>query len=248
MASELPASIRSVDSLADFLEECQVLMGYRFANPDLLRGGLTHASGANTRLASNERLEFLGDSILGLVACEELFRRFPEYQEGDLTKVKSVLVSRRTCARFAQELGLERFLITGKGLSGRGVPLPSNMLADVYESLVAAIYLDGGLESARSFIMKQLGPEIESVLENGEVGNSKSLLQQVGQRDFGQTPLYVLLDEKGPDHSKCFKIAAVIGPQTYPGAWGRNKKEAEQRAAMNALARVQGIPLPFDHG
>jgi ribonuclease-3 len=96
--------------------------------------------------------------------------------------------------------------------------------------------------------MKQLGPEITSVLENGEVGNSKSLLQQVGQRDFGQTPLYVLLDEKGPDHSKCFKIAAVIGPQTYPGAWGRNKKEAEQRAAMNALARVQGIPLPFDHG
>ena len=114
MASELPASVRSVDSPVDFLEECQALMGYRFANPDLLRGGLTHASGANTRLSSNERLEFLGDSILGLVACEELFRRFPEYQEGDLTKVKSVLVSRRTCARFAQEMGLERYLITGK--------------------------------------------------------------------------------------------------------------------------------------
>lgn len=248
MASDLPASVRSVDSPSDFLDECQVLMGYRFTNPDLLRGGLTHASGANTRLSSNERLEFLGDSILGLVACEELFRRFPEYQEGDLTKVKSVLVSRRTCARFAQELGLERYLITGKGLSARGVPLPSNMLADVYESLVAAIYLDGGLEAARSFILKQLGPEIESVLENGEVGNSKSQLQQLGQRDFGQTPLYVLLDEKGPDHNKCFKVAAVIGAQTYPGAWGRNKKEAEQRAAMNALAHVQGIPLPFDHG
>lgn len=235
------------EGAVDPVEFCQVAANYQFSNPELLRGALTHASGANTRLASNERLEFMGDSILGFVACEELFRRFPEYQEGDLTKMKSVLVSRRTCARFAQELGLERCLITGKGINGRGTALPSNMLADVYEALIAAIYLDGGMERARAFILRQLGPEIESVLENGEFGNSKSLLQQVGQRDFGQAPQYVLLDEKGPDHSKCFKIAAVIGAQTYPAAWGRNKKEAEQRAAMNALALVQGAPLPFDH-
>ena len=221
------------------IEFCQVAANYRFNNLDLLQGALTHASGANTRLSSNERMEFLGDSILGFVVCEELFRRFPEYQEGDLTKMKSVLVSRRTCARFAQELGLERCLITGKGINGRGNSLPSNMLADVYESLVAAIYLDGGMAAAKEFILRQLGPEIETVLESGEFGNSKSLLQQIGQRDFGQAPLYVLLDEKGPDHSKCFKIAAVIGSQTYPGAWGRNKKEAEQRAASNALAELQ---------
>jgi ribonuclease-3 len=244
---ESQPSTPPTEGVSDPLENCQIAADYRFSNPELLRGALTHASGANTRLSSNERLEFLGDSILGFVACEELFRRFPEYQEGDLTKMKSVLVSRRTCARFAEELGLERWLITGKGINGRGTSLPSNMLADVYESIVAAIYLDGGIEQARRFILRQLGPEIETVLENGEFGNSKSLLQQVGQRDFGQTPMYVLLDEKGPDHSKCFKIAAVIGGQTYPGAWGRNKKEAEQRAAMNALALVQGAPPPFDH-
>ena len=164
------------------IEFCQVAANYRFNNLDLLQGALTHASGANTRLSSNERMEFLGDSILGFVVCEELFRRFPEYQEGDLTKMKSVLVSRRTCARFAQELGLERCLITGKGINGRGNSLPSNMLADVYESLVAAIYLDGGMAAAKEFILRQLGPEIETVLESGEFGNSKSLLDRKSTR------------------------------------------------------------------
>jgi ribonuclease III len=125
--------------------------------------------------------------------------------------------------------------------------VPSSMLADVYESLVAAIYLDGGLEAARTFILKQLSPEIEEVAESAHGGNFKSLLQQVAQREFNSTPQYIMLDEKGPDHGKCFKIAAVIGRHTYAGAWGRNKKEAEQRAAMNALAQVNGDPVPFEH-
>jgi len=125
--------------------------------------------------------------------------------------------------------------------------VPPSILADVYESLVAAIYLDGGLEAARPFILKFMGPEIEEVAEGASGGNFKSLLQQVAQREFNATPQYLLLDEKGPDHSKCFKIAAVIGRHTYAGAWGRNKKEAEQRAAMNALAQVNGDPIPFEH-
>jgi ribonuclease-3 len=119
------------------------------------------------------------------------------------------------------------------------------MQADVYESLVAAIYLDGGLEAAKEFILKYVGPEIEAVAEGAHGGNFKSLLQQVSQREFGQTPQYPLLDEKGPDHSKCFKIAAVIGRHHYAAAWGRNKKEAEQKAAMNALAQINGEPVPF---
>ena len=125
--------------------------------------------------------------------------------------------------------------------------VPSSMLADVYESLVAAIYLDGGLEAARSFILKHLGPEIELVADGSMGGNFKSILQQTAQREFNATPQYILLDEKGPDHSKCFKIAAVIGRYTHAGAWGNTKKEAEQRAAMNALAQINGEPLPFEH-
>jgi ribonuclease-3 len=231
---------------AEILEECQEVIGYRFRQPELLRSALTHASGANTRLASNERLEFLGDSVLGLVCCEQLYQRFPEYQEGDMTRIKSVVVSRRTCARFSRDLRLGDFLFLGKGMHLHSA-VPASMLADVYESLIAAIYLDGGLDVAREFILRHLAQEIEEVAESASGGNFKSLLQQVAQREFNATPQYILLDEKGPDHSKCFKIAAVIGRHTYAGAWGRNKKEAEQRAAMNALAQVHGTPIPYPH-
>jgi len=236
----------STNHEAEILDECQTAIGYRFRQPDLLRSALTHASGANTRLASNERMEFLGDSVLGLITCEQLYLRFPDYQEGDLTKIKSVVVSRRTCARFSKGLNLGDYLFLGKGMHLH-TAVPASLLADVYESLVAAIYLDGGLEEARRFILRHLGPEIEQVAEGAHGGNFKSLLQQVAQREFNATPQYVMLDEKGPDHSKCFKIAAVIGRHTYAGAWGRNKKEAEQRAAMNALAQVNGDPVPFEH-
>jgi ribonuclease-3 len=232
---------------AVILDECQNAIGYHFRQPELLRAALTHASGANTRLASNERLEFLGDSVLGLVTCEQVYLRFPDYQEGDLTKVKSVVVSRRTCARFSKAMNLGAYMFLGRGMHAHSDHVPASILADVYESLVGAIFLDGGLEAARPFILRQLGPEIEEVAEAGHAGNFKSQLQQVAQREFNATPQYVLLDEKGPDHGKCFKIAAMIGRHTYAGAWGRNKKEAEQRAAMNAFAQINGDPLPFDH-
>src|SRR5260370_35550113 len=142
---------------AEILEECQKTIGYHFKQPDLLRAALTHTSGANTRLASNERLEFLGDAVLGLVTCEQLFLRFPDYQEGDLTKAKSVVVSRRTCARISRLLNLGEYLFLGKGMIIHAV-VPANLLADVFESLVAAIYLDGGLEAASRFILTYLEP------------------------------------------------------------------------------------------
>ena len=132
----------------------------------------------------------------------------------------------------------------GKGIHVHGV-IPSNLMADVFESLVAAIYLDGGLEPAKKFILQYLNPEIEEIAEAAHAGNHKSLLQQMAQRDFGETPQYELLDEKGPDHSKCFKIAAVIGKYRHCAAWGRNKKEAEQKAAMNAIAEINGEEAPY---
>lgn len=226
------------------LEECQEAIGYRFRKPELLRAALTHTSSANTRLASNERLEFLGDSVLGLITCEQLFLRFPEYQEGDLTKVKSVIVSRKTCARFSLELGLGDFLFLGKGMAG-AMDVPSNLLADVYESMVAAIFLDGGWEEAKKFVLSHIQPEVERVAEQAITANSKSQLQQVAQKDFGGTPRYYVLDEQGPDHDKCFKVAAEVASHRFPAAWGRNKKEAELKAAMNALAEIAGDPIPY---
>jgi ribonuclease-3 len=227
------------------LEHCQDVLGYRFRDPTYLREALTHASSANHRLASNERLEFLGDSILGAIVCELLFRKFPEYQEGDLTRIKSVVVSRRTCAKISEKMGFDEFLVLGKGMGSQDGP-PSSVLADVFESLIGAIYLDGGMDAAKRFIVRHIEAEIDAAVEGQLGGNYKSNLQQVAQRKFGETPTYLLLDEKGPDHSKCFKISAQIGRHSYAPAWGRNKKEAEQRAAMNALSQLAGDPVPYD--
>lgn len=165
------------------LEECQEAIGYRFRRPELLRAALTHTSASNTRTASNERLEFLGDSVLGLVTCEQLFLLLPDYQEGDLTKVKSVVVSRKTCARFSQELGLGGFLFLGKGLSNYS-EIPSNMLADVFESLIAAIFLDGGWDEAKTFVLRFMEPEI------GRVARSRYVQLQVAVAAGGAAPLW----------------------------------------------------------
>ena len=228
----------------DLLARCQHRLNYTFRNTAILRAALTHASGAEHRLASNERLEFLGDAVLGFVVCELLFRQFPQYLEGDLTKIKSVVVSRQTCAKISEALGLQEFLILGKGMTTHP-SIPPSLLADVFESLIAAIYLDGGYDAVRTFINAYIGPEIEMAATGELGGNYKSLLQQFAQREFGSTPSYHLLDEKGPDHSKCFKIVAQVVGQRYQPAWGRNKKEAEQRAACNALSELKGEAAPY---
>ncbi len=221
------------------LELCEGVLCYRFRDPTYLREALTHASGANHRLVSNERLEFLGDAILGAIVCEVLFRQYPDYLEGELTRVKSVVVSRRTCAKISRSLGLDEFLVLGKGM-GSQEETPSSVLADVFESLIGAIYLDGGMEAAKRFILRHIEAEIDATVDGSGGVNYKSQLQQLAQRQFGETPTYLLLDEKGPDHSKCFNISAQIGRRQYAPAWGTNKKDAEQRAAMNALEQIQG--------
>jgi ribonuclease-3 len=240
----LDAKNGSDTELAPLLKRCEQRLGYEFTDKELFRSALTHASGADHRLVSNERLEFLGDAILGAVVCEMLYRQYPDFLEGELTRVKSVVVSRQTCAKISEALGMEEFLILGKGMMTHP-KVPSSLLADVFESLIAAIYLDGGDAPARHFIEDHVGPEIEPAADGALGGNYKSLLQQLAQRDFGTTPTYQLLDEKGPDHSKCFKIAAQLAGNRYQAAWGRNKKEAEQRAARNALNELSGQAPPF---
>jgi len=225
-------------SHADALEAVQELLGHRFADLDLLGSALTHASIAESRLDSNERLEFLGDAILGLVICEEVFHRFPKYLEGEMTRIKSVVVSRETCARVADRLDLVHHLSLGKGIT-ESAAVPASLAACALEAIIGALYLDGGLEPTRRFILRHLGEEIDRVLAGEHRLNYKSLLQQHAQRDLGATPAYELFDEKGPDHAKAFEVAVVIRGRRYPSAWGPSKKAAEQRAAMEAL-RVLG--------
>lgn len=223
------------------LERCEQALGYTFKNKELLQAALTHASGASTRLESNERLEFLGDSILGLIICEELYTRFPEFLEGDLTKIKSVVVSRRTCAGISKGLGLEEFILLGKGMMGRA-SLPLSLLAAVFESLIAAIYTDSDFEATRKIVLKLIGPTIDEFSHSHTHRNYKSFLQQYAQRELNLTPIYELLDEQGPDHSKCFEVCVRLGPNRFPSAWGPCKKDSEQKAAHNALFELGQLP------
>src|SRR6202030_536796 len=146
-------------------QRAEALLGHTFNNPNLLKESLTHASIADNRLSSNERMEFLGDAVLDLIICEALYKRFPEYLEGDLTKIKSAVVSRRTCAEVSIESGLIELLIIGKGISSRE-SLPSSLAAAVYESIVAAIYLDGGFDAIKEYVLRTMTPKIEVISAN----------------------------------------------------------------------------------
>ncbi len=219
------------------LEIIEQRICYQFATKALLAQALVHASIAANRVASNERLEFLGDAILGAVVCEHLYRRFPSELEGELTKIKSNAVSRRVCAEIAVVLGLADAVQLGKGMGDRTV-LPHSLLAALFESVVGAIYLDGGIDPARIFILNCLNERIEESTRLGHQQNFKSVLQQSLQRKDLGTPSYLVLDEKGPDHAKSFEICVELAGRRFKATWGLSKKSAEQEAALEALVEL----------
>jgi len=229
------------------LEQCQERLRYRFRDVEMLRFALVHASSATSRKESNERLEFLGDAVLDLVVCQELYERLPNALEGELTKIKSAVVSRRVCSRVADALRLPEALTLGQGMEP-GEHLPRSLGAAALEAVIAAIYLDGGLEPARTFILEHMRDEIQKACRSDHQYNFKSQLQQHAQRHLKATPIYEFLDEKGPDHSKCFEVAVSVGDRQFPGAWGPNKKEAEQHAAWIALRELGLIDEEFSEG
>ncbi len=228
---------REVKVDQNILNQCQKIIGYRFKDLSLLSLALTHASVAQARVKSNERLEFLGDAVLDLTVCHELYSRYEDLLEGEMTMIKSSVVSRQTCAVIAEEIGLCEKLSMGKGMhSADGLPM--SVSAAVFEAIIGAIYLDGGLGPVKRFILDRIEPHIAEALANEHQKNYKSMLQQYVQRKLGTTPLYVLLDEKGPDHSKCFEVAIQVEDRHFPSAWGKNKKEAEQAAARLAVSEL----------
>ncbi|HDS84653.1 MAG TPA: ribonuclease III [Phycisphaerales bacterium] len=224
----------------ELLQQIQEALGYQFKDPGQLCEALTHSSRTDDRLKSNERLEFLGDSVLGLVICRALYDRFPRYQEGDLTKIKSMLVSRKVCAKIAGQMGLVQYLRLGKG-TDRSSAVNGSIAAGCLEAVIAAIYFDGGLEAAQDFILRLFEPLIELADAEQHQNNFKSVLQQHCQQVYNRTPYYELLDEKGPDHNKCFEVGVVIDHRRFPSAWGVTKKDAEQMAARNALIEMHVI-------
>jgi len=219
---------------AEKLHICQKTIGYAFKDVILLEKALTHTSCRLENNFSNERLEFLGDAVLGMIISDYLYKTFPQYTEGDLTKVKSVVVSQSTLAKVGKKAGLKEFLSVGRGLNGRDI-LPKSLLANVFEALIAAIYLDGGLDAAYSFTLRYLQNEIDLVCKNQHDRNYKSMLQQYSQKEYGITPNYRVLQQIGPDHGKSFEMIVLIKDVEYGKGWGKSKKEAEQAAAREAL-------------
>mgnify|MGYP003700447229 FL=1 len=219
------------------LSELERVLGYEFQDKEVIQRAMRHASISDSRLDSNERLEFLGDSVLGLIACERIYEKFPNLLEGEMTKIKSSVVSRKTCARIADDLELERFMQVGKGMQTAG-DLPRSLGAAALEAVIAAIYTDAGLKETRRFLTPLIDPVIDAAARSGHQQNFKSVLQQHAQQLLGTTPQYRILDEKGPDHAKAFKIGVELAGRQHEASWGQSKKQAEQAAALNALREL----------
>ncbi len=218
------------------------MIHYKFWDRRLLREALTHSSAKDDLHPSNERMEFLGDSVLGLIICEHLYRTRPTAQEGPLTEIKSAVVSRAALGKRAKEMELETWLIVGKG-TGRGGRIPASLHANLFEALICAVYLDAGFEVARLFVLKHLEGVIPAITEQREGVNYKSLLQQWAQRELGVTPGYRVISESGPEHHKTFEVRAMLGSEEGSMGNGRSKKEAEQEAARLTLEARQA-PSP----
>ena len=217
-------------------------ISYRFRDPELLRQALTHSSYANERgwgrLGCNERLEFLGDSILGYFTAEYLYRGYPDKPEGEMTKLRAELVCETSLAKVAEELSLGEALLLGRGEElggGRGRP---SITADAVEALLAAVYLDGGAEEARRFVYTFILSNAPRAAREGS-HDFKTLLQELVQRDGAESPLYRMTGESGPDHCKVFSAEVLVDGRALGEGSGRSKKEAEQNAARDALEKLK---------
>jgi ribonuclease-3 len=233
------------------LDSFQKILGYSFRKPDLLREALTHKSYLNEMRASekdrpaqdNERLEFLGDAVLDLAVSESLIALYPLSAEGDLSKMKARIVSEVTLARVAKRLGVGEYLLLGRGEERtRGREKPS-LLGDALEAVIAAVYLDGGYEAARTMLLKIFEDEIHRLDQHRDELDYKTELQESCQREFDVLPTYRVLSESGPDHQKIFEVKLTIKEELFGIGRGRSKKEAEQQAAKQALENLSKRPL-----
>lgn len=221
------------------LKDFQRLVRYNFRNKNLLNQALTHRSYAyehpRESISDNERLEFLGDAVLGLAISDYIYRHFPDCQEGEMTRIRSMLVGRTTLENLARKLKIGEFLLLGKGeTTSGGADQPSN-LSCAYEAVIGAIYLDGDFKKANRFIESQFKDEIKKVSEAGAKKDYKSILQEHTLREHKSTPRYTIIFEEGPDHKKHFEVAVSFGGAVRGKGEGKNKKAAEQDAACEAL-------------
>ena len=223
------------------IKELEMAIGYRFRDIALLQNALAHSSYANERwhnsLMSNERLEFLGDSVLGMLVAEYLYRTFPDRPEGELTRMRADMVCERALSQVAAQIGLGTHMLLGKGEEQGGGRNRDSILADAVESVIAACFLDGGMEAAKQFVERFVLTRVPvSRLNNADY---KTALQELVQQKRNQSSAYTLVEETGPDHDKQFTIELAINGQVVGIGHGTSKKRAEQDAARVAIEKLQ---------
>lgn len=221
------------------MREFENMIGYHFQNRNYLRQALSHSSYANemrlSKLANNERLEFLGDAVLELMSSEYIFRTNEQMHEGEMTKLRASLVCEPTLAMCAREINLGDYILLGKGEIATGGANRDSILSDAFEAVIGAIYLDGGFTSAKEFIMKYVLDDIDS---KKLFFDSKTILQEIVQADYKEPLQYKLLGESGPDHDKVFTVAAIVDGKELSQGTGKTKKAAEQAAAYQAILKL----------
>ncbi len=226
------------------LDALQAALGVNFKDESLLQQALVHRSYLNENtalhLVSNERLEFLGDAVLGFVVANELYSRFPDFSEGELTKLRAALVRGETLSRIAASLQLGDYLYLGHGEEESGGRSRPRNLSCTLEAVIGAVFLDGGLDAAESFILKLLNGELEGVVEDKFAADYKSRLQQLIQSERKITPVYRTVEEVGPDHAKTFTVEVLAGDIILGRGSGRSKRAAEVDAARHALQGLVG--------
>ena len=226
-----------MDDNAD-LEALQRALGHRFGDPDLLLRALTHSSYVNEhpedRIGDNQRLEFLGDAVLDFVAGAWVYRRYPNFNEGRMTRLRAALVRTRTLARLAKQVGIGEALRLGHGEEEAGGRKRDANLCDAFEAVVGSLYLDGGLAAVEAFVAPLIEPVSDATLASEADWDAKSRLQEWSQAELGLTPRYRIVDEKGPDHAKTFVAEVLLGKKLAGQGMGRSKQAAEQMAAQVA--------------
>ncbi|MGA1867394.1 MAG: ribonuclease III [bacterium] len=225
--------------------QLQLKLGYLFSNQSLLQEALTHSTYVNEsqdkEIRDNERLEFLGDAVLGFVTSDFLLQQFPTYSEGMLSKLKAYIVSERHISQIAREIDLGFYLYVGKGESISGGRNKSSILANTYEAVIGGIYLDGGLSMAQRVIINTMSANIIAMGKKMAVPDYKSMLQEYSQKKYGEIPLYEVITETGKNHNPTFEVQVLIKNKVYAVAKAGSKKKAEQKAACEALKRKKII-------
>ncbi len=228
--------------------ELQSAIGYTFENPTYLYEALTHSSFSNEQKSRhkdypcNERLEFLGDSVLSFVVSDYIFSGIGRYQEGDLTKIRSAAVCEDACCEYAKKIELGKYMLFGKGEENAGGRGRKSILADAFEAFLAAIFLDGGIEPAREFLLPYIKKNVNRIIARGNLRDYKTLLQQFVQQNKGDILEYHQVSESGPDHNKVFEVEVSVNNNVIGKGKGSSKREAEQYAAHAALELFGQVP------